>query len=363
MQLERRFKIMTHKHSAPIAQGPEELKKKGWMKRRTFLKLAGITSASFALKHLEQANEVWAQEVYPSEKITWIVPVKPGGGVDLMARFLAPQLTEVFKESRSGIKGGEIAIKNVAESGGRRAYSNIFHAKPNGYTIGDFNPGFVTENLTSKPEFDFNKFTFLVRTGASLRVIATKRDGFRNWDEMMRAAKEKEIKWAAGNFNRSAHIDSIMTKEAMSIPARLINFPGTAESVNAILRGDVHVGLFSLDSIYALVKAKELQLLMVFSDKNEFAGVPSVKDLGHPELADTICYHRVIVAPPNLPKEIANTIIAAFKKVLSRKDVIDWAERTEFTLSPFYGAEAEKLTQKVMNYYIQMTPTLLKYLK
>lgn len=333
------------------------------MERRAFLKLAGLTLGSLTLNGIHPVEGLWAKEIYPAERITWIVPVKPGGGFDIMARFLSPRLTETVKELNPGAKGGDIIIKNIAEAGGSRAYSNLFHAKPDGYTIGDFNLGFVTESLTDKVEFDFNKFTFLLRTGVSVRVIATKKDGFKNWEEMMKAAREKEIKWAAGNFGRGAHIDSILAKEAMGIPAKLINFPGTAENSNAVLRGDVQVGLFSLDSIQGLLNAKEFRLLVIFDKKSEYPGVPSIKDLGYPELADTICYHRYIVGPPGIPKEIADKLIVAFKKVLSNKGVIDWAAKNEFKLDSLFGDEAEKVAKKVMDYYVKMTPTLLKYLK
>lgn len=333
------------------------------MQRRSFLKLAGLTLGSLTLNRLYPGEGLWAKESYPAEKITWIVPVKPGGGFDLLARFLAPRLTEAFKELNPGIKGGEIVIKNIAEAGGRRAYSSLFHAKPDGYTIGDFNLGFVTEDITAKPEFDFNKFTFLLRTGVSLRVVATRKEGFKNWEEMMKAAKEKEIKWAAGNFGRGAHIDSILVKEAMGIPAKLINFPGTAENANAVLRGDVQIGLFSLESIKGLLNAKEFRLLVIFDEKSEFPGVPSIKDLGYPELAENIRFHRYIVAPPGLPREIANSILAGFKKVLNNKEVIDWADKIDFPLLTLFGDEAVKVAKEVMDFYVRMTPTLLKYLK
>ena len=333
------------------------------MERRSFLKLAGLTFGSLTLNGLHPGEGLWAQEIYPARRITWIVPVKPGGGFDILVRFLAPQLTEALKELNPRIKGGDIIIKNISEAGGRRAYSNLFHAKPDGYTIGDFNLGFVTEDLTSKPEFDFNKYTFLLRTGVSLRVVATRREGFKNWEEMMKAAKEKEIKWAAGNFGRGAHIDSILVKEAMGIPAKLVNFPGTAENANAVLRGDVPVGLYSLESIKGLVNAKEFRLLVIFDEKSEFPGVPSIKDLGYPDLAEKIRFHRYIVGPPGLPKEIVNTLLTAFKKVLKNKEVIDWADKMDFPLLTLFGDESEKVAKEVMNFYISMTPTLLKYMK
>jgi tripartite-type tricarboxylate transporter receptor subunit TctC len=332
------------------------------MKRRTFLRLTGIAASGWTLSGLHLSNELWAQENYPERKINWIVPVKPGGSFDTMARFLAPQITLAFKDLRPGAKGGSIIIKNVPEAGGRRAYTNIFNAPPDGYTFGDFNLGFITENLSSKPDFDVAKYTYLLRTGVSIRVIATRKDGFKNWTEMMNAAKAKELKWAAGNYGRGAHIDSILAKEAMGIPAKLINFPGTAENISAIIRGDVQVGLFSLDSISGLLKAGEFKLLMIFDEKSDYPGVPSVKDLGYPDLAETIRYQRYIVGPPGMPRHIIDTINAAFKKVLANKDTIAWADRMEFPLLPLYGKESEDVAKKVMNFYIKMTPTLIKYI-
>jgi len=300
---------------------------------------------------------------YPEKKITWIVPVKPGGGFDSLSRFLAPHVSNAIKTVKPGIKGGDIVLKNIPEAGGRRAYATIYKAPPDGYTIGDFNVGFITETLTAKPDFDVRKFTFLVRTGISKRVIATKKDGFKNWQEMMKAAREKEIKWAAGNFGRSAHIDSILAVETMGIPAKLINFPGTAENISAIIRGDVQVGLFSLDSVTNLLKAGEFRLLTIFDEKSEFPGVPSIKDLGYPELAETICFHRYIIGPPGMSKEASQVIIAAFQKTLGKKEVLDWADRMEFNISPLYGEKAHEVAQRVMDFYLKMAPVLLKHLK
>jgi len=334
------------------------------MERRNFLKLAGLAAAgNMALKDLTLPEELWAKEIYPARKITWIVPVKPGGGFDTLARFLSLPLSGAFKELAPGAKGGDIVIKNVPEAGGRRAYSSVFNAKPDGYTIGDFNLGFITENITSKPEFDVSKFSYLLRTGVSVRVIATRKDGFKSWKEMMAAAKEKEIKWAAGNFGRGAHIDSILAKEALGVPAKLVNFAGTADGAGAIIRGDVQVGLFSLDSIQGLLKAGEFRLLLVFDDKSDYPGVTTTKELGYPDLAENIRYQRYIVGPPGVDRETTSVIAAAFKKTLSKKDVIAWADKMEFPILPLYGEEAERVAKKVMNFYIKMMPTLEKYLK
>jgi tripartite-type tricarboxylate transporter receptor subunit TctC len=55
----------------------------------------------------------------------------------------------------------------------------------------------------------------------------------------------------------------------------------------------------------------EFRLLTVLSKTSQYPGVPSIAELGYPELADTLNLHRVVIAPPDLPKEITNILLCA----------------------------------------------------
>lgn len=330
--------------------------------RRDFLKLLVVVIVLAFLVAI-RVPMIFAKEVFPAERVTYIVPVKAGGGFDLIARSMAPYLEKYLKELSKGAKGGEIVIKNLAEAGGRRAYSNIFHAKPDGYTIGDFNAAFITDNITSKIEFDISKYTFLARIGASERYMVVRKDGFKSWEEMMKAGKEKEVKWAASNFGRGYHVACILLKEAAKVPARLINFPGAAENANALLRGDVQVAMLTEESAKVMLDAGEFRVIMVLSNKSEFPGVPTVVQLGFPELVETTKLHRFLIAPPNLPKEIANILISVFKKVFSDKEFLAHAKKFNFSPDPLYGEDSENLAKNIFKYYEDKTPILKKYLE
>ncbi len=331
-------------------------------KRSNFVKLFGMVVGAALLGGI-QLPLVSGAEIYPSEKITYIVPVKAGGGFDLIARSVAMYLPKYFKEVSKGGKGGEIVIKNVAEAGGARAYNNIFYAKPNGYTIGDFNTAFITDNITEKIEFDISKYTFLARTGASERYMVVRKDGFKNWEEMIKAGKEKEVKWAASNFGRGYHVACILLKEAGKLPVRLINFPGAAENVNALLRGDVQVAMLTEESAKPMLDAGEIRVIMVLSEKSEFPGVPTVAQLGFPELAETTKLQRFVIGPPNIPKEVTNVLISCFKKVFSDKEFLAHAKRLNFSPNPIYGEDAERLAKNLFKYIEEKTPILKKYLQ
>ncbi|MFB3886793.1 MAG: Bug family tripartite tricarboxylate transporter substrate binding protein [Thermodesulfobacteriota bacterium] len=330
--------------------------------RRGFLRVIGILGGASLLLGVHLPL-VFGAEIYPTDKITYIVPVKAGGGFDLIARGMGIYLPKYFKEVSKGAKGGDIVIKNVAEAGGARAYNNVFYARPDGYTIGDFNTAFVTDNITEKIEFDVSKYTFLVRIGASERYIVVRKDGFKSWEEMVKAGKEKEVKWAASNFGRGYHVASILLKEAAKLPVRLINFPGAAENVNALLRGDVQVAMLTEESAKPMLDAGEIRVIMVMSEKSEFPGVPTVGQLGFPELAESTKLQRFVIGPPNIPKERTQILISCFKKVFSDKEFLAHAKRLNFPANPIYGEDAERLAKSLFKYYDEKTPVLKKYLQ
>lgn len=331
--------------------------------RRHFLKLLGLGTTALAAGG-PLARGAFAREGFPSDRIEWICYVKAGGGWDVVDRVIAPFLSKHLKEIATGAKGGDVTVKNVPQAGGRRAYSTIFHAKPDGYTIGDFNTAFATDAIIGdKPDFDYTDFTFLVRSGASDRIILTTKNGFKSWDEMMKAGRQKEIKWAASNFGQGHHVSSILVKETAKVPARLVNFPGAAENLNALLRGDVQVALVSEESAKAMIQAGELRVLTVLSGTSSYPGVPSISQLGYPELAEPLKLHRFIIGPPKMPREVTDPLLDAFRRAFADKEFLTLAKRVDFDPAPVYGAEAERIAKSLFKYYEDKTPVLKKYLQ
>ncbi len=330
--------------------------------RREFLKIVGISGGAVLLDGLS-LMPAFAKDVYPAERINWICYVKAGGPFDLIARNVAPYLRQYLKESSVGVKGGDVIIKNVPEAGGNRAFGMIYNAKPDGYTIGDFNTSYATENINTSSDIDCNKYTYLVRTGVLARLVAVhKNSPFITWEEMMKAGKKKELKIAVGNFGRGAHITSILLKEIAKLPARLINFPGAVENTNALLRGDVHMAMLNETSVKAMVDAGEFKVLTILSDVSPYPGVPSIAQLGFPELADPLKVHYLVVGPPNMPKEISDVLISGFKKVFADKQFAENMKKMDFDPDPLFGVDAERLAKRIFKYYDDNMPILKKYL-
>jgi len=322
--------------------------------------LVGIMLVGLWTGHIPAAS---AEDVYPSDKIRWIIPYSPGGGFDLIARGLTPYLTKYLREASPKSRGGELMIKNEPGASGQKAYSITYGAKADGNTICSVEIAIAIESLFSKVEFDLNRFTYLVRPMVTTRLLVTGKSGFANWDEMTKAAKAKELKWGVGAFGRSTHADSIVVKETVGIPARFIAFGGTSENMNALMRGDIQMSLVSADSVEGLVKAKEIRPLVHFAEKSDYPGVPSIKDLGYPQLAERLGGYRFVVGPPGLPKNIQDTLLFAFRKSFNDREFQAWTKKSNFDLDPLYGSDADQLAKKMITYYQQdLKPMLKKYL-
>lgn len=159
-------------------------------------------------------------------------------------------------------------------------------------------------------------------------------------------------------------VDSIIVKERVGIPARLIPWDSSPQVLNALIRGDIQIALLPTEGTQALLAAGEIKLLATFTEKSDRPGVPSIKDLGYPDLVEKVGSQRFVIAPPDLPKEIRDILVASFEKVFSDKEFLAWANKGDITLNPLYGDEAQKISQRLIIFLQEdLKPILMKYLK
>ena len=77
---------------------------------------------------------------YPARPIEMIVPIAPGGGMDLQARLLAELVEPVL--------GQRVVVLNRPGAGGTLGMGLLTQAKPDGYTIGAVWNGPLTASPT-----------------------------------------------------------------------------------------------------------------------------------------------------------------------------------------------------------------------
>jgi len=73
------------------------------------------------------SHDVSAKDEYPAQTVKIVVPFAAGGGVDVVARIVAPRLSEVLGQS--------VVIENRGGAGGALGAAAVAQSLPDGYTL------------------------------------------------------------------------------------------------------------------------------------------------------------------------------------------------------------------------------------
>src|SRR5439155_12261652 len=107
-----------------------------------FLTFAAGAVAFLAISHAGVAQD------WPSRPINMVVPFGAGGGSDVVARVVAPRMSELLSQ--------QIVVENVGGAGGMTGSARVARAAPDGYTVGFAVTGTHAQNqsLYRKPLYD-----------------------------------------------------------------------------------------------------------------------------------------------------------------------------------------------------------------
>jgi len=337
------------------------------MERREFLSLMGAIAGVSALSSLPISLQAAANEVYPSENITFICGTAPGGGYDLTARGAAPFLTKALREVSKSSKGGNIQVKNIVGGSTAKATYYLFNdARPDGYTIGDINRGSFYKFMIGQDKlpFDVRDFTYLYSLTTVNRVLVSgKRSGIASWEAMISKSKKEPLRWAIGQVGASDHLDTIYVKETVGIPAQLSIWGSGSQTEGALIRGDADVSLVSYDTIKALIDAGEANVLVSFTNKRLLPNVPTIVEKGFSKIPTYVggLGGKIVIAPPRLDPEVKRILIAAAKKMVVDPGFVDFCNKAEMDLDPLFEKDLDNLIKENIKFYVGMAPIYKKY--
>jgi tripartite-type tricarboxylate transporter receptor subunit TctC len=292
----------------------------------------------FLLLVLRSPNSVLASshEGFPNQSISWIVPYAPGGGFDLHSRAAARGVSRQL--------GVSVIVKNMPGAGGVIGWNNLYAAKPDGHTIGMVSlPGAIVSELFGKPkpQYRLRELSWISRITDGPYLYAVKADSpYRSLEDMQRAP---EILVTGTGVGATAWVVETLTSQTMKFNSRMIlGFKNAPEAISAILRGEGEARAFGMDSPGQMqfIRDGHMRPLWVYAKERDpdFPNVPTVAELGYPELA-VLAVHRVMAAPPGVPRERLAILHNAFAKALAQESVQQDFNRMDARLAPLIGEE------------------------
>lgn len=236
---------------------------------------------------------------YPERPLEVIVPIAPGGGMDLQARLLA-EVSEPFLKQK-------LVIVNKPGGGGSLGVSLLTQAAPDGYTIAAvWNGPLTILPATQKVAYAADDYVPILQFSAAPLVLCARADFPANDGRVLVAhLKDNPNKYTFGNegVNGTTHLALERVFGALGVKVRPIPFGGASEVLKNFLGDHITFYAGGAASIAPHVKSGKAKCLLLSSAaKNE--ALPQATSLGELGIAreETLLW-RAFVAPKGVTAE------------------------------------------------------------
>lgn len=220
------------------------------------------------------ARPVWAQ-AYPSRPIRIVVPVAPGGNVDLIARAIAEPLSRALgqtvtvenRPSAASLVGTQLVAKAPADGYTLLAHSNTFVSAP-AIVV---NPGY-------DPVKDFAGITFTCKI--PMVLVLNPSAPARSVQELIALAKAKpgELAYASSGNGSTGHIAAELFSRSAGVRLLHVAYKGNAQSVVDVMAGQVPMMFDQVSTAIPYIRSGKLRPLAV-TTLTRSASLPDVPTL------------------------------------------------------------------------------------
>ncbi len=258
---------------------------------------------------------------YPQRAVRLVVPYAAGGLPDTMTRIVAQRLSESFAQ--------QFFIENRPGAGGIAACEVVAKSPADGYTllVADVAQTAINPALYSKLPYDPVKdFAPVAIMGTSAQfLVAHASVPATTLKELIALAKAKpgELSYGSGGNGSLHHLSMEALKSALGLNIAHVPYKGTAQSVPAMISGEVALTFSALPSIAGHLQAGRVRLLAVNTSKRS-AQAPQVPTVAESTGIRDYDYPPEIgiMAPAGTPPVIVNRLSAAIAKGVRHAETI-----------------------------------------
>jgi tripartite-type tricarboxylate transporter receptor subunit TctC len=295
----------------------------------------GFASLVVAAAALAPAN---AQK-YPDHPIKLIVPVPPGGGVDILSRAIGSKMAQSM--------GQPVVVENKAGASAAIGTEALAKSPPDGYTIMMGYSAHATNPIfSSSLPYDTNRdFSAIALVGYIPLILVVNADSpYKSVQELVAAAKAKpgQLQFASGGAGAGAHLSGELLKNIAGVDIVHVPYKGNAPALNDLLGGHVTMMFDTITTALPHVKSGKLRALAVTSPARSPLApeVPTMIEAGLPGFDISAWY--VMFAPANTPKDVMQRLNTEVNKAIAdpemRKSLGD--QGVEFTGGTSADADA-----------------------
>jgi tripartite-type tricarboxylate transporter receptor subunit TctC len=256
---------------------------------------------------------------YPTQTIKIIVPFPPGGGVDVVARMIAPRLSESLGQS--------VIVENRGGAGGSVGATAVAQAAGDGYTLllgtastHGTNPN-VYAKLSYDPVRDFVPVAII--TSAPLVLAANNAVPVKTAADLIALAKAKpgELSFGSYGIGSSNHLVAELFNKMAGIEATHIPYRGSAPMMTDLIGGRIQYAFDGVATTLGYIRSSTVRLLGVSSARRSavLPDDPTIAESAVPGFEAGVWF--ALFAPAGTPKTVVDLLNSKVNAALQPAEV------------------------------------------
>src|SRR3569833_1952055 len=218
-------------------------------------------------------------------------------------------------------------VENRAGAGGNIGIAAVTGSAPDGYTMGAATIGHfaINQYLYAKMPFDAEKDLIPASMTWELPnvfVVAVDHVPAKTVADFIAWAKQKgKVNFGSPGVGTSPHLSGVLFTKQAGLDAVHVPFRGAAQTIPAMLAGDVTFAIDNLASYIAQIQAGKMRALAVTSAKR-WPTLPDVPTMGEAGVKDfVVTSWAAFVFPKGTPRPIVGKVSATMKTIAADEAV------------------------------------------
>ncbi len=305
------------------------------------LSKASVFLAALALSFSSSAQQ------WPAKPMIMLVGYSVGGGIDLVARFLAEGLRERF--------GQPVVVENKPGAAGNIAGQVAARAAPDGYTMlftanstHAANPH-LFKNMPFDPVKDFTPITTISLSGFILLVDPVTVP-VNSVAELTQYLKAHPAKLSYASSTATGRIAMEMYQSLAAVSAVHVPYKETPNAVSDLMAGRVQLMFIDIPSGLGQIRAGKLRALAV-TTRSRISSAPQIPTMAETGLAGyEFTAWFALFLPANAPRDIVQKLADASNAVMTSDKAREYLKKlghepfpgTPESLAKFVNSEIAK---------------------
>lgn len=251
---------------------------------------------------------------FPSKPVRIVVPLSPGGPVDVIGRGLAARLTEMWDQS--------VVIDNRPGVNEIVGAENVANSRADGYSLLLATDPSISQNqfLYSKLPYDpLNAFAPVSRIAlANMALFVPASLPANNLKEFVEYAKARPgaVPYGSTGIGNATHLSMAWLENRTGISMIHLPYKGLAPVIQDMLAGQVQAAFGALSVVEPHIKSGKIKALAISGAQRPklLPTVPTLVESGFENIDAN--FNIALFAPRNTPKDVVSKISADVAKVL-----------------------------------------------